>query len=297
MNKANNTMTGNTMKFMERKFFTEAPIELQEELFKQAEAGVEVSIKLATRIAGEMAEGGSVHMERYFNKYNTILTAQSKNKKKAHQKEADPIPVVNTVPRESGRIVAYMRLSRPEAMENNGFSRQLSMVEPFNPVEVYQDVISGSIKSRPELDRMLDELQEGDLVIIPAIDRLSRSTLDLLDLVDTIKEKGAMLKSVNEPWLDTTASNPMASFLLTIMGAFSQLERDMIADRIKKGCEVARNKGVKFGRPLKNGDSVALAISLYKNREMSTRQIEKSTGVSRSTLMRRVKELKEKGEL
>lgn len=106
-----------------------------------------------------------------------------------------------------------------------------------------------------------------------------------------------MLKSVNEPWLDTTSANPMASFLLTIMGAFAQFERDMIADRINKGCEVARQKGVKFGRPLKNGSQVNHAIDLYKSGAMSTRQIEKATGVSRSTLMRRVRELKEKGEI
>ena len=298
-------------KFTKRKFFTEAPQELQKELINQADSGVDISLKVATSVAGEMVEAGAGQdVVKYFKKYNSILSAQEKKKaeKAAAQTEEPQVaaqPVEEAAvevggvgnPSESGRIVAYMRLSSHEAMDRNGFSRQLSMVEPFNPVEIYQDVISGSIKSRPELDRMLDELQVGDLVIIPAIDRLSRSTLDLLDLVETIKGKGAMLKSAHEPWLDTTEANPMSSFLLTIIGAFSQLERDMIAERIKQGCEVARKKGVKFGRPLKNGDNVQHAIELYINKEMSTRQIEKATGVSRSTLMRRVRELKEKGEL
>lgn len=296
---------------MNRKFYTEAPKELQEELLKQAEAGVGITIKVATKVAGEMVEAGAgQEVEKFFKKYNTILTAQEKKKKSAEVQEAPTVEEVKEdqnhqapevggvdIPSESGRVVAYLRLSQQESLERNGFNRQMDMVAKFNPVEIYKDVISGTIKSRPELDKMLEELQEGDVVIIPAIDRLSRSTLDLLDLVEAIKGKGAMLKSVNEPWLDTTASNPMASFLLTIMGAFSQLERDMIADRIKKGCEVARKNGVKFGRPLKNGANVEHAISLYVNKEMSTRQIEKVTGVSRSTLMRRVKELKEKGEI
>lgn len=302
-------------KFTKRKFFTEAPVELQNEMLQQAESGMDISLKAATSIAGEMIEAGAGQdVVKYFKKYNSILTAQEKKKAEKAAAQTEPQaeePQVEEHPVEeaavevggvdnhsgSGRTIAYMRLSSHEAMDRNGFSRQLSMVEPFNPVEIYQDVISGSIKSRPELDRMLDELQEGDLIIIPAIDRLSRSTLDLLDLVETIRGKGAMLKSVHEPWLDTTAANPMSSFLLTIIGAFSQLERDMIAERIKQGCEVARKKGVKFGRPLKNGDNVQHAINLYLNKEMSTRQIEKATGVSRSTLMRRVKELKEKGEI
>ena len=305
-------IVGNTYKFMSRKFYTEAPKELQEELIRQADAGVKVSIKVATRIVGEMVEAGAgQEVEKFFKKYNTILVAQEK--KKNEGKGTEPTQEEQTeqqeqsnqstedvgveMPTESGRVVAYLRLSQQESLEKNGFSRQLDMVSTFKPVEIYQDVISGSIRNRPELDRMINELQVGDVVIIPAIDRLSRSLLDLLDIVEVIKEKGAMLKSVNEPWLDTTSSNPMSSFLLTIMGAFSQLERDMIAERIKRGCEVARKNGVKFGRPLKNGANVEHAISLYRNREMSTRQIEKVTGVSRSTLMRRVKELKEKGEL
>ena len=301
-----------TYKFINRKFYIEAPKELQEELIRQADAGVKVSIKVATKIAGEMVEvGAGQEIRSFFKKYNAILKAQEKKKNESKEQEpaqeepaeqqeqsnqALEVEGVN-MPTESGRIVAYLRLSQQESLEKNGFSRQLDMVDHFKPVEIYQDVISGSIRNRPELDRMLSELQVGDVVIIPAIDRLSRSLLDLLDIVEVIKEKGAMLKSVNEPWLDTTSSNPMSSFLLTIMGAFSQLERDMIAERIKRGCEVARKNGVKFGRPLKNGANVEHAISLYRNREMSTRQIEKVTGVSRSTLMRRVKELKEKGEL
>lgn len=319
-------------KLLNRKFFAEAPEVLQAELLKQADAGVVITIKVATKIAGDMiVDGAGKEVIRFFRKYNSILTSNDRRKLEDHEvvdllkKEAKKNKNIQNVPcgtiqaesqekgsqetiqtpevggvdipTESGRVVAYMRLSRPEAMDNNGFRRQMAIVEPFKPTTIYQDVISGAIKKRPELDKMLDELQEGDVVIIPSVDRLSRSTLDLLDLVDTIKGKGAMLKSVNEPWLDTTSSNPMASFLLTIMGAFSQLERDMIAERIQKGCEVARQNGVKFGRPLKNGDQVNHAIDLYKSRTMSTRQIEKATGVSRSTLMRRVKQLKEKGEL
>lgn len=85
---------------------------------------------------------------------------------------------------------------------------------------------------------MLEELQEGDTVLIVSLDRLSRSTKDLLEIVEIIKNKGASLKSINDTWLDTTEDNPMSDFLLTVMGGLAQMERAMITQRVKEGVKV-----------------------------------------------------------
>lgn len=72
---------------------------------------------------------------------------------------------------------------------------------------------------------MLSELQEGDVVLVHEISRLSRSVKDLLTIVEDIKERGASLKSLNESWLDTSSENPMNGFLLNIFDSLAQLER------------------------------------------------------------------------
>jgi len=184
------------------------------------------------------------------------------------------------------RQIGYMRLSTNK--EEQKFDRQLAQLE--NCDHIYSDRISGAKRNRPQLDLMLSELQEGDIVLIVSIDRLSRSTKDLLEIVDTIKAKGASLKSINDVWLDTTSDNPMSEFLLTVMGALGQMERQMITQRVREGVKVAKDKGVKFGRPTANRNKVAYAIELYRKGEHTVKEITDITGISKATLYRRIKE-------
>lgn len=121
------------------------------------------------------------------------------------------------------KLYGYMRISTLN--DEQKFDRQEKQLEHCD--KIYQDRMTGSKKDRPELNEMLSDLQEGDTVLIVSIDRLSRSTKDLLELVEVIKNKGAFLKSIQDSWLDTTNENPMNDFLLTIMGALGQMEREM----------------------------------------------------------------------
>lgn len=272
------------------KYFKTAPVEVQEavKLWSSQNPETKLSGALVVQIAMGIQDP-SAEVIKYINT----------QKSKFFKGDNDPQALkVESLGGTKPTVKAYMRLSRGESLDDNGFQRQQRMISSQYLVNSwFSDIISGAVKSRPSLNKLLEGLQEGDIVVIPSIDRLSRSTADLLEIVESIKEKGAVLKSINEPWLDTSSDNPMSEFLLTVMGALNQMERRMIAERIQQGVEVAKEKGVKFGRPLKNGDQVQHAIDLYRRGEMSTRDIEKSTGVSRSTLMRRVRELKQKGEL
>lgn len=193
---------------------------------------------------------------------------------------------------------AYWRLSHKDRIESgNGWIRQEFLFKDIQIDKVYKDVISGAKRERPELDKMLNELEEGDVVYIASIDRLSRSTKDLLDIVAIIRDKGAYLVSIKDSWLDTRKSNPMSEFLLTVMGAMGQLERDMITARIQEGVKAAQARGVKFGRPRGWSKEVQKAVKMYLKGGKSMREVEKITGVSRSTISKALKVMRERGEI
>lgn len=185
------------------------------------------------------------------------------------------------------RLIAYMRISTNK--EEQKFDRQETQLKDIGCTEFYADRISGAKRERPQLDAMIDSLQAGDTVYILSIDRLSRSTKDLLEIVETIKAKGAFLKSINDSWLDTTSDNPMSDFLLTVMGALGQMERAMITKRVQEGVDVAKRKGVKLGRPTANRNKVAYALELYDAGKHTVNEIVDITGISRATLFRKVK--------
>lgn len=193
---------------------------------------------------------------------------------------------------------AYWRLSHKDRIESgNGWVRQEFLFKDIQIDKVYKDVISGAKRERPELDKMLNELEEGDVVYIASIDRLSRSTKDLLDIVTIIRDKGAYLVSIKDSWLDTRKSNPMSEFLLTVMGAMGQLERDMITARIQEGVKAAQARGIKFGRPRGWSKEVQKAVKMYLKGGKSMREVEKITGVSRSTISKALKVMRERGEI
>lgn len=155
---------------------------------------------------------------------------------------------------------------------------------------LYVDRSTGSSrKGREELEQMLVDLNPGDEVIILSIDRLARSTLDLLNIVEEIKKTGASLRSLHESWLDTREDNPSGEFMLTIMGGLAEMERKQINKRVQEGIEVAKKKGVKFGRPKANRDRVSHALDLYDSGSYTVKEIERLTGISKSTLYRRIK--------
>lgn len=189
----------------------------------------------------------------------------------------------------TGRTIGYMRISTLK--DEQKFDRQEVQLKEAGCSLIYADRMSGAKRDRPELDRMLSELQAGDTVLIVSIDRLSRSTKHLLEIVEQIKTAGASLKSISDSWLDTTADNPLHDFLLTVLGALGQMERAMITQRVREGVKVAKDKGVKFGRPTANRNKVDYALELYQAGGHTSQQIADITGISRATLYRKIREL------
>ena len=157
---------------------------------------------------------------------------------------------------------------------------------------IFQEKFTGTRKDRPELLRMMDMLREGDTVIICELTRLSRSVKDLFDLVEQVEKAGANIKSLKEPWLDTTT--PQGRLLFTIFSGVSQFERELIRERTMEGLTSARARGRMGGRPGKDKKIVEQALTLYDSKAYSVDEISKTTGISRATLYKYVNLRKEK---
>lgn len=142
---------------------------------------------------------------------------------------------------------AYIRTSTND--QNAALQRDALAAAGIADKYFYADEgISGTLARRPRLDALLDRLDEGDEVVVWKLDRLGRNTRNVLDLIATIKAKGATFRSLTE---GISTSGPMGEAMLTIITAFAQLERDTIVERTRAGLDAARAKGKVGGRPPK----------------------------------------------
>lgn len=180
-------------------------------------------------------------------------------------------------------LVAYARVST----EEQNLDRQLDQLIQYgvDKRNIYMEKVTGTKREREQLNKMINELQEGDTVIISDLTRISRSTKDLLEIVSSIKDRGASIKSIKDTWLDTTSNNPYNDFLLTVMSGLSQLERDLISQRTKEGLASAKARGRNGGRPSKQNEKKDAVIALADS-GMRIADIVKQTGLSRSTVNR-----------
>jgi DNA invertase Pin-like site-specific DNA recombinase len=189
-------------------------------------------------------------------------------------------------------IFGYARVST----QDQNLDRQLKQLKEagVEAENILSEKITGTKKDRPELMRLYDKLRAGDVVIIADLTRISRSTKDLLEIVEKIKTKGASIKSIKDTWLDTTSDNPYNAFLLTVMSGLSQLERDLISTRTKEGLESARARGRVGGRKRKPENKIETAIKMHEAKIHTIAEITETTGISKPTLYRYINERRAK---
>lgn len=180
-------------------------------------------------------------------------------------------------------IYGYARVSSKE----QNLDRQIHALEQAGCEYIYSEKISGKVDKRPEMERMLAVVGKGDVVIVAELTRVSRSTIDLIDIVKRIQEAGADIKSLKESWLDTTTSG--GKLMLTIFAGLAEFERDLIVERVKDGMETAKRKGVKLGRPTVNLNKIEHAMEMYKTGEYTNPQIWDICGITKSTFYRELK--------
>ena len=179
-------------------------------------------------------------------------------------------------------VFGYARVST----EQQNLDRQLDMLQKYGVDFIYNEKMTGTKRNRPELEKLLERLTEGDTVVVESLSRLGRSTKDLIWLMETFNAKGVNLVSLKES-IDTTTST--GKLLFTLMSAIAQFERDVIADRTREGLNSARARGRKGGRPRTDSEQLRKAIKLYNTRQYSLAEIEDMTGVKRSTLYRGIR--------
>lgn len=112
--------------------------------------------------------------------------------------------------------------------------------------KVYQEKISGVRADRPQLAKLMAGLKAGDVVVVTKLDRLGRSTRELLELIDRIGKAGAAFRSLGDPLWDT--SSPQGRLLSTLLAAIAEFERELIKERTSAGRARALAEGIKFGR-------------------------------------------------
>jgi len=177
-------------------------------------------------------------------------------------------------------LIGYARVST----DDQNAELQVDALKKSGCLKVFTDKASGSLANRPQLDRMLDQLRPGDIVVVWRLDRLGRSLKNLIALVEELAEKGVGFRSLTES-IDTTTANGKLFF--SIMGALAEFERDLIRERTLAGLAVARARGRVGGRPpVMTADKVMVARQMYDSREHTVEAIARTLGVSRKTIYR-----------
>lgn len=180
----------------------------------------------------------------------------------------------------AGRRIGYARVSTTD----QDVAGQVDELEAAGCVRIYDDTASGSLRSRPELDKALGALRAGDVLVVVRLDRLGRSLRHLIETVQQLADRGVGLVSLRES-IDTTTST--GRLVLHIFGSLAEFERELIVERTQSGLAAARSRGRVGGRPPKlAGEKLATAQRMYDSKDHTIAAIARSLGISRATLYR-----------
>jgi DNA invertase Pin-like site-specific DNA recombinase len=177
-------------------------------------------------------------------------------------------------------VYGYARVST----DGQSLAAQIAELKAAKCAKIFQEKISGARSDRKQLTRLMTVLAKGDVLVVTRLDRLARSTRDLLNLLGTIAEKEAESKSLRDTWADTTTAH--GRLMLTVLGGLAEFERELIRTRTGEGRERAKARGVVLGRKRK--------LSPHQRREALARReagdvltdIARTYNVSHSTISR-----------
>lgn len=186
--------------------------------------------------------------------------------------------------------------ARVSSVDQN-LDRQRSSLKEDGCEMICEEKMSGATIDRPVLHDLLDKVNKGDIIVVHSLDRISRSTVDLLQLVDELKDQGVSLRSIKDTWFDMTDENPFSEFLLTVMSGLSEYERKMIRMRQQEEIKQAKFKGKFRGRVkkyTKEHPGMNHAIELYEKGDRTVKEICAITKVGRSSFYRELKKREER---
>ncbi|WP_058486837.1 recombinase family protein [Defluviitalea phaphyphila] len=181
----------------------------------------------------------------------------------------------------------YARVSK----DDQNLDLQIDALRKYGVDEIYTEKITGTKQNRQQLTELLNKLRAGDTLVIWKLDRLGRTTKQLLALAEDFQKRGINFVSITENF-DT--STPSGKFVFHIFCAMIQMERDVISERTLAGLAAARKRGRRGGRKPKDKKSIERALKMYFSNEFTIKDIEEATGLSKTTLYKYVREYKDK---
>jgi DNA invertase Pin-like site-specific DNA recombinase len=176
-----------------------------------------------------------------------------------------------------GQRIGYIRVSTLE----QHVDRQLEGIEVD---KTFIDKASGKDTKRPQLELLMSFARAGDTVVVHSMDRLARNLDDLRRIVHTLTGRGVRIEFVKEHLSFTGDDSPMASLLLSVMGAFAEFERALIHERQREGIALAKQRGAYKGRKKSLSQAVVAALRQRLTTGMSKAQVARELGISRQTL-------------
>ncbi len=181
--------------------------------------------------------------------------------------------------------IGYIRVST----EHQETARQQEIMCGYQVDRIFSEKLSGANTDRPQLRTMIDYVREGDTLYIESISRLGRSTKDLLNIIDTLTDKGVTLISHKEK-IDT--NTPAGKFMLTVFAALSQLEREQLKQRQREGIEIAKAQGKYTGRKPIPTDWTRFGqlYGEWRAKHITGRDFMRRMDMSANTFYRRVRE-------
>lgn len=179
--------------------------------------------------------------------------------------------------------IGYARVSTEDQL----LDRQIDALKSVGCERIYAEKITGKGRNRPELDKMMDAIREGDTVVVAKLDRIGRNTKHLIELSEAFERSGVSFVSLGDS-IDTRSATGRLFF--TILAAIAQFEADLNSERTSEGLAAARARGRVGGRPRVDSDAVGRALRMHESGRFSLFEITAMTGISKTTLYRYRKE-------
>ena len=190
-------------------------------------------------------------------------------------------------------VRGYIRVStRGQARDGNSIEAQKKELTAAGATKLYTDSFTGTKTERPQFDKLLSEIKEGDTLVVTKLDRFARTVSQASEIITDLIDKGITVNVLN---LGVLSNSSVSTLMRNVLLSFAQFERDMIVERTQEGKAIAKAKaeanGEKFieGRPKKyNQEKINAALELLKTKSYS--EVTNITGISKSTLIRAKKE-------
>lgn len=185
-------------------------------------------------------------------------------------------------------IYGYARVSTAQ----QDYATQIEDLKRAGATKIFKDKYTGTTADRPEFDKLMAKIKNGDTLIVTKLDRLARNTQDALNIVKKMNAEGVILRVLN---IGTIDNSPSGRLIFTVFSAFAEFERDLIVSRTQEGKAWAKANNPNFhdGMPRKyTKEQIDFAWKLHTQNHMSYSEISKKLGISKATIYRRFRELR-----